>query len=116
MGKGCLQHDSAQHRFPYVHERTVNAIKFTESGHVYIRVSLEKRGDNSSIPFDVEDTGIGIASDKQQVIFGSFLITCGPPKSKGKRLKKEVVQAKEKQQIGSYNVWRIWHGESRSDL
>ncbi|NIA06782.1 MAG: HAMP domain-containing protein [Actinobacteria bacterium] len=49
-----------------------NAIKFTDSGHVHVRVSLEKRRDNSFIRFDVEDTGIGIEPDKQEMIFSSF--------------------------------------------
>ena len=49
-----------------------NAIKFTESGHVYIRLSLEKRGDGVFGRFDVEDTGIGIAPEKQSMIFESF--------------------------------------------
>ncbi len=49
-----------------------NAIKFTETGHVYVNVSLEDRDDQPYIRFDVEDTGIGIAPDKQELIFGSF--------------------------------------------
>jgi len=49
-----------------------NAIKFTETGHVYVVVSMEKIEDNPFIRFDVEDTGIGIPVDKHQVIFESF--------------------------------------------
>ena len=49
-----------------------NSIKFTESGHVYIRLSMDKRGDDSFVRFDVEDTGIGIALEKQSMIFESF--------------------------------------------
>ncbi len=49
-----------------------NAIKFTESGHIYIRLSMEKREDYSFIRFDIEDTGIGIAPEKQQMIFETF--------------------------------------------
>ena len=49
-----------------------NAIKFTESGHVYVRVSREEREDDSFVRFDVEDTGIGIPPDKQSPIFESF--------------------------------------------
>jgi signal transduction histidine kinase len=50
-----------------------NAMKFTEQGHVHIRVSMEERRDNPYIRFDVEDTGIGIPEDKQQTIFESFI-------------------------------------------
>ena len=50
-----------------------NAIKFTEKGHVYINISLDKTDDKNFIKFDVEDTGIGIAPDKQRVIFDAFM-------------------------------------------
>jgi PAS domain S-box-containing protein len=51
---------------------TGNAIKFTEQGHVYIKVSLEDKDDQPYIRFDVEDTGIGIPVEKQEEIFESF--------------------------------------------
>ena len=50
-----------------------NAIKFTEQGHVYVRVSLQKFNDKTYICFDVEDTGIGIPAEKQELIFEEFL-------------------------------------------
>lgn len=49
-----------------------NAIKFTEQGHVFIKISSEHRHDQKFICFDIEDTGIGISEDKQRVIFDSF--------------------------------------------
>ena len=52
-----------------------NAIKFTEEGHVYVNDSLECDDDNDDKPyirFDIEDTGIGIDPEKQQLIFDSF--------------------------------------------
>jgi len=49
-----------------------NAIKFTEKGHVYINVSIDNIDNVPCIVFEVEDTGIGIESDKMQVIFNSF--------------------------------------------
>jgi len=49
-----------------------NAIKFTEKGHVHLNVSLQQRDRETHIRFDVEDTGIGIPSEKQANIFGLF--------------------------------------------
>jgi len=49
-----------------------NAIKFTEQGHVYVKVSLETAGGESNIRFDIEDTGIGIPQDRRIAIFESF--------------------------------------------
>ncbi len=51
---------------------TGNAIKFTEQGHVYIKVSLETTDNKSNIRFDVEDTGIGVPEDRQKMIFEPF--------------------------------------------
>ncbi len=50
-----------------------NAIKFTEQGHVYVNVSLRLLDSKSYVCFDVEDTGIGIPSDKQESIFQAFV-------------------------------------------
>jgi len=49
-----------------------NAAKFTDSGHVYVRVSVQAGDDGSNIRFDVEDTGIGIVADRQKAIFEAF--------------------------------------------
>jgi HAMP domain-containing protein/CheY-like chemotaxis protein/signal transduction histidine kinase len=59
-----------------------NAFKFTEQGRVRLSVSLAERGWSedhvvlraapSVIAFQVEDTGIGIPSDKQRIIFEAF--------------------------------------------
>lgn len=50
-----------------------NAIKFTESGSVGIRVSsIENRSNRTKLRFSVTDTGIGIKKDAQENIFDSF--------------------------------------------
>ncbi len=52
---------------------TNNAIKFTEKGGVTIRVKLlNKNDDKKWIKFEVEDTGIGIAKEKQDAVFQEF--------------------------------------------
>lgn len=50
-----------------------NAVKFTESGHVLVRVMGEPVEDGQvTMVIAVEDTGIGIAADKQAHVFGEF--------------------------------------------
>jgi two-component system sensor histidine kinase/response regulator len=50
-----------------------NAIKFTEAGEVIVRVRAPEARDQSVvIEFEIKDTGIGIAPEKQEVIFQAF--------------------------------------------
>jgi signal transduction histidine kinase/ligand-binding sensor domain-containing protein/ActR/RegA family two-component response regulator len=50
-----------------------NAIKFTAQGGVYLSVSNEpSTGEGAMLRFTVRDTGIGIAQDKQHLIFEAF--------------------------------------------
>jgi signal transduction histidine kinase/HPt (histidine-containing phosphotransfer) domain-containing protein/ActR/RegA family two-component response regulator len=50
-----------------------NAIKFTESGVITLRVLLqEDTGDSVLLRFEVEDTGIGIEPDKMERLFHAF--------------------------------------------
>jgi signal transduction histidine kinase/CheY-like chemotaxis protein len=51
-----------------------NAVKFTEAGHVMIRVTGVQANESAEadIRVTIEDTGIGIPSDKLDHIFGEF--------------------------------------------
>lgn len=50
-----------------------NAIKFTERGEIEIRAqAVSREGSRARMQFSVRDTGIGIAIDKQDEIFGAF--------------------------------------------
>lgn len=51
-----------------------NAIKFTFSGHVSIHVYPVSRADNNSLltAFSVDDSGIGIEPEKQEIIYEKF--------------------------------------------
>ena len=50
-----------------------NAIKFTHRGRVELRLGVESVGNGEiSLHFAIKDTGIGIAQDKQNVIFDAF--------------------------------------------
>lgn len=47
-----------------------NAIKFTANGYVLLRIGISR--DGSQVYFTVKDTGIGIAKDKQSIVFEAF--------------------------------------------
>jgi signal transduction histidine kinase/CheY-like chemotaxis protein len=50
-----------------------NAVKFTETGEVVVRVDCERiEGERVSVTFAVSDTGIGIPLEKQAAIFDPF--------------------------------------------
>ena len=49
-----------------------NALKFTHSGHIYFGCNLVKDETQNSLKFYVEDSGIGIATDKHDIIFEMF--------------------------------------------
>ncbi|MDF3054574.1 MAG: two component system histidine kinase, partial [Gammaproteobacteria bacterium] len=56
-----------------------NALKFTETGHVKVKMNLikkgskaYKKGDEVTVQISIEDTGIGIPEDKFDIIFEHF--------------------------------------------
>jgi PAS domain S-box-containing protein len=50
-----------------------NAVKFTESGEVALRVEVESQTEEEALlHFSVRDTGIGIPPEKQRLIFEAF--------------------------------------------
>ncbi|MFD0859310.1 response regulator [Roseovarius aquimarinus] len=49
-----------------------NAVKFTEKGHVLIRVTGTTEAGEAQVHIAVEDTGIGIPADKVDHVFGEF--------------------------------------------
>ena len=50
-----------------------NAVKFTEKGHVALRVGFERQDAKRSVlRFSVTDTGVGIAPEHQKSVFDSF--------------------------------------------
>ncbi|MFD2917323.1 ATP-binding protein [Psychroserpens luteus] len=50
-----------------------NSIKFTKDGDIWVRVySIENKGDDHILRFEIEDNGIGISKEKQDNMFESF--------------------------------------------
>ncbi len=49
-----------------------NALKFTETGEIVVRLDTETVGDTIRARFEVRDTGIGIREENQRAIFESF--------------------------------------------
>lgn len=76
-----------------------NAVKFTDTGEVYISVDLlEETGEDVSLLFGVKDTGIGIAREKHSLIFESFTQSDGSTTRKyggtglGTAISKKIVE------------------------
>ncbi|MDP9144509.1 MAG: response regulator, partial [Actinomycetota bacterium] len=50
-----------------------NAIKFTSKGEVVLRVATQSASEGrATLTFTIQDTGIGIAADKQALVFDAF--------------------------------------------
>jgi signal transduction histidine kinase/DNA-binding response OmpR family regulator len=69
----CLLGDSGRVRQILVN-LIGNAVKFTDHGEIVVRVSSDGASADGTrlVTFAVSDTGVGIAPDKQQLIFESF--------------------------------------------
>lgn len=65
--------DTDGHRLRQVlHNLMGNAVKFTQHGHVNLRVRREKTGAKDSLCFEVQDTGVGIPEEEIKRIFEPF--------------------------------------------
>ncbi len=62
-----------------------NAVKFTDSGNIYVRIQWEKQQTSSHITLliEIQDTGVGIPQDKLEAIFKPF-VQSGPHREKEK--------------------------------
>lgn len=64
---------SAEHVRQILVNLCANAVKFTEIGHVALRVQVrESTFTTQTLAFEIEDTGIGIPPDKIQRVFDPF--------------------------------------------
>ena len=62
-----------------------NAVKFTDNGHVTLKLETQKNqetNDNYNLTILVEDTGIGIPADQQEIIFHPFSQQLGQSSTK----------------------------------
>jgi len=96
-----------------------NAVKFTEKGHIYLNVSLENVSGKPHIRFNVEDTGIGVPQDKQELIFEAFEQADGSHTRKyggtglGLSITRELVQLLGgritiSSEVGKGSVFSLW--------
>ncbi|OIO59554.1 MAG: hybrid sensor histidine kinase/response regulator [Alphaproteobacteria bacterium CG_4_10_14_0_2_um_filter_63_37] len=94
----CLVHSDAAALERILRNLVSNALRYTERG--CILVACRRRGDGYRI--EVRDSGIGIAADQQQAIFGEFYQVGNPERDrrKGLGLGLAIVHALT-QQLGS---------------
>ena len=67
---------------------TQNAVKYTDAGSVVVRVDCHRTSENGNtrLKIEVQDTGIGIAPDRQAIIFEPFVQLGEPNSRKGSGL------------------------------
>lgn len=69
----CLLYGDAGRIRQVITNLVSNAIKYTEHGHVRFSVHVHKKDyDKVSLYYEVEDTGIGIRKEDQEILFDSF--------------------------------------------
>lgn len=83
-----------------------NAIKFTETGSVHVSLQVVPDNIGSSLEIRVADTGVGIAKEKRDLIFGAFQQADGTPgrKFEGSGLGLSIVQKITKTMGGTIGV------------
>ena len=59
-----------------------NSIKFTESGHIIFRAEAFENAQGYILKMAIEDTGIGISQEDQQIIFDEFVQAENPSSKK----------------------------------
>ncbi|MDI2145895.1 transporter substrate-binding domain-containing protein [Pseudomonas sp. ITA] len=60
-----------------------NAIRFTDHGGVKVSLRVEQIGDDLSMEFVLQDTGIGISAENMKLLFQPFSQVRGPANSRG---------------------------------
>ncbi|MFO0921312.1 MAG: ATP-binding protein [Pirellulales bacterium] len=105
-----------------------NALKFTNEGHVHVRISLRKDTQNrDALVFEVEDTGIGIAPDGVQRLFQPFTQLVRESKHRyggsglglsiSKRLAERMgADITVESTLGKGSRFSLWHPVSHVDL
>jgi signal transduction histidine kinase/CheY-like chemotaxis protein len=100
-----------------------NAVKFTDQGSVSVRLQTERNDGSPAKPLavvlDVEDTGVGIPSDKQEKIFEKFAQADGSISRRfggtglGLAITRKLVEIQEgritlRSALGQGSLFRIW--------
>lgn len=67
----CIESDPARLR-QVVFNLLSNALKFTQSGDIYVSAGVTGAGADERLAIVVRDTGIGIPADKLELVFESF--------------------------------------------
>ncbi|MBK5247611.1 MAG: hypothetical protein JJE49_10140, partial [Peptostreptococcaceae bacterium] len=72
FGKEAVIHTDREKIFSILTNLVKNAIKFTDKGSIEFGYNLKTEHQGDVLEFFIKDTGIGISSDKQEIIFERF--------------------------------------------